>query len=322
MDIFVNDITLSFLQWFLVSLVAFLLGIFLGWWLWYKYRSLSLQLEAEKKREHELYTELEKDHAGLKYQYDESKKDASALKTSLNRCEADKAVLRHKLDKALAGEEGESMVAGASRSLGAREQVAPPVTDFSSIFTTDNLQIFEGIGPKIEKLLKEARIYTWHDLANAAPESLTTIIEGAGAQYKMHNPEDWPKQARMAIDGQWEDLISFQKARGSATDEGPSKVEKMAAKILGFSDNPDDLKIVEGIGPKIEKLLKDAGINNWSDLAASSADKLRGVLDAAGENFRLADPSTWPKQAELASAGKWKELSEYQEFLEGGKDPV
>ena len=93
------------------------------------------------------------------------------------------------------------------------------------------------------------------------------------------------------------------------------------AKKLGFSNNPNDLKIVEGIGPKIEGLLKDAGINTWSDLAAASVDKIQDVLNAAGDRFKLANPSTWPKQAKLAAEGKWSELTEYQDFLEGGVDP-
>ncbi|MCB0607248.1 MAG: hypothetical protein H6562_06030 [Lewinellaceae bacterium] len=102
--------------------------------------------------------------------------------------------------------------------------------------------------------------------------------------------------------------------------ENPSKVEKLIAKLMGFSNNPEDLKIVEGIGPKIEKLLKDGGIKTWSDLAAAAVDRIQQILDAAGDNYRLADPGTWPKQAELAAAGKWDELAEYQEHLQGGKE--
>ncbi|MCB0639433.1 MAG: hypothetical protein KDC54_22560, partial [Lewinella sp.] len=101
----------------------------------------------------------------------------------------------------------------------------------------------------------------------------------------------------------------------------PSKVEKLLAKILGFSNNPNDLKVVEGIGPKIEGLLKDAGINTWGALATTSVDRLKEVLTAAGDRYRLADPTSWPKQAELAAAGKWGELADYQEYLSGGKEP-
>lgn len=85
--------------------------------------------------------------------------------------------------------------------------------------------------------------------------------------------------------------------------------------------NPDDLKIVEGIGPKIEQLLNDGGIYTFRQLASSSQERLREILDNAGERFRIHDPGTWPKQASIAADGKWDELKEYQDYLVGGKDP-
>jgi large subunit ribosomal protein L27 len=83
---------------------------------------------------------------------------------------------------------------------------------------------------------------------------------------------------------------------------------------------PDDLKIVEGIGPKIEQLLKEGGINTWDDLATAEIDRLREILDAAGSRYQIHDPSTWPAQAKFATEGKWDELKEYQDMLMGGRD--
>ena len=83
---------------------------------------------------------------------------------------------------------------------------------------------------------------------------------------------------------------------------------------------PDDLKIVEGIGPKIETLLKEGGINNWDELAAAPVDRIKEILDAAGPRYQIHDPSSWPAQAKFAAEGKWDELKEYQEMLIGGRD--
>ncbi len=82
---------------------------------------------------------------------------------------------------------------------------------------------------------------------------------------------------------------------------------------------PDDLKVIEGIGPKIEQLLYEAGIRTYAQLAATPPDRLREILEAAGPRFRLADPTTWPEQAALAAAGRWDELSELQASLKGGR---
>lgn len=89
----------------------------------------------------------------------------------------------------------------------------------------------------------------------------------------------------------------------------------------GKSIKQDDLKIVEGIGPKIEGLLNDAGIVTWEDLANAPVDKVQAILDEAGPRYRMHDPNTWAKQARLAADGNWEELEAYQDHLDGGREP-
>jgi large subunit ribosomal protein L27 len=103
-------------------------------------------------------------------------------------------------------------------------------------------------------------------------------------------------------------------AAAETTEEAPK------AKATAKKPKLDDLKIVEGIGPKIEQLLKEGGINTWAELAAAEVDRLREILDAAGSRYQIHDPSTWPAQAKFAVDGKWDELKEYQEMLMGGRD--
>ena len=199
--------------------------------------------------------------------------------------------------------------------------------NYAALFGTDNLQIIEGIGPKVAELLSSNGIATWADLASKSPDEIKPILDAAGSAYKMMDPTSWPQQAKLAAEGQWAALIEFQKfldgGKESTGDfETPSKAEDMALKILGFSNNPEDLKIVEGIGPKIESLLKEGGINNWDDLATTLVARLYEILDAAGENYRLAKPVTWPRQAALAAEGRWDELKEYQKFLDKGSTPA
>ncbi|MEL7120542.1 MAG: helix-hairpin-helix domain-containing protein [Bacteroidota bacterium] len=199
--------------------------------------------------------------------------------------------------------------------------------NYSSIYANDNLQIIEGIGPKLEEVLKSGGINSWADMSAKTPEELSEIIVAANKRNKMHNTSSWPKQAQLAAQGKWDELIAYQRFLGAAGaeasgKENPSKVLKMAMTILGFSNNPEDLTIVEGIGPKIDGLMKAAGINTWSDLAATSVSKLKEILREAGDKYKLAVPDTWPKQAKLAAEGKWSELKDYQDFLDGGREPV
>ena len=81
---------------------------------------------------------------------------------------------------------------------------------------------------------------------------------------------------------------------------------------------PDDLKRIEGIGPKISSLLQDADIMTFAQLAETSVDRLKQIVDEAGL-LSIANPSTWPEQAALAAAGKWDELEVLQDELKGGR---
>ncbi len=83
----------------------------------------------------------------------------------------------------------------------------------------------------------------------------------------------------------------------------------------------DDLTIIEGIGPKISELLKVNGISTYRDLATHPAYKIKEILESAGSNYAMHDPSSWAEQAILASSEKWDELASLKEHLVGGKEP-
>ncbi|MEN9611462.1 MAG: hypothetical protein RLZZ628_2276 [Bacteroidota bacterium] len=82
---------------------------------------------------------------------------------------------------------------------------------------------------------------------------------------------------------------------------------------------PDDLKKIEGIGPKIEQILNDGGIHTFKQLAASNADHIKELLLNAGPRFRMHDPATWMQQADLAAKNDWTTLDSLQKALKGGR---
>lgn len=311
--------------WLLWTLGAFLLGALLYNLLFCRGKDAEIaRLKAESDGYHAKLTNAEKDRAGLQYQLDEAQKHIAALRADLNTCNADKAGLQAKL--AAIRDPGTGTGLGIADIPADDEPTARGGADYAAVLGTDNLQIIEGVGPKIEGLLHAAGYNTWGEVAAASVDDLQKVLDDAGSRYRLANPKTWPRQAELATKGQWDELIEYQKFLDTGRDStgsgsSPAKVEKLIAKKLGYSTNPEDLKIVEGIGPKIDGLLKDAGIKNWSDLAAASVDRLKEILAAAGDRYRLADPTTWPKQAGLAAEGKWDELNSYQDFLSGGKDP-
>lgn len=79
----------------------------------------------------------------------------------------------------------------------------------------------------------------------------------------------------------------------------------------------DDLKKLEGIGLKVEKILNNAGVTTYAGLAARGAKKIDEILDAA--NLQMMDSSGWIEQAVLAAKGDWDALDKLMDELKGGR---
>lgn len=96
-------------------------------------------------------------------------------------------------------------------------------------------------------------------------------------------------------------------------------IDLKAARAAGFKiKSADDLTVIEGIGPKINGLFKDAGLKTFAKVATATVPQMRKILDDAGPRYRIANPSTWAKQAKLAAGNKWAALNKLQDELSGG----
>lgn len=80
----------------------------------------------------------------------------------------------------------------------------------------------------------------------------------------------------------------------------------------------DNFEIIEGIGPKINDVMHVAGVHTFAALAALDIPAIAKILDAAGPNFKLANPETWAQQASLCASGHWEKLKAWQDELVAG----
>ena len=103
----------------------------------------------------------------------------------------------------------------------------------------------------------------------------------------------------------------------------PTKVDIEAAKLAGFkikqSEGLDDLTVIKGIGPKINDLIHNDGINTFTELASTRVEHIQKILEDAGSEFRLSKPGTWPAQADFSAANKWDRLKAWQDKLDVGE---
>ncbi|MGD2205303.1 MAG: hypothetical protein PVH17_00875 [Anaerolineae bacterium] len=100
----------------------------------------------------------------------------------------------------------------------------------------------------------------------------------------------------------------------------PARVAKVEALAPEEPAEADDLKLIEGIGPKISGVLQAAGITTFAQLAATDVSRIGQILEEESLRLRrLADPTTWPEQAQLAADSEWEALEALQRELKGGR---
>ena len=209
----------------------------------------------------------------------------------------------------------------------------------------DDLTAIKQIGPFLQDQLNQVDIYRYEQIAEWTEADVTTYTELIGYLPGMIERDDWVGQARRladaaaphdtAVDRQTPNtppkpaeangavimpskLNSLPPDPASRTAAGPVEGQPAAAPPTPDPAKDGNLRMIEGIGPRISQLLHENGITNLGKLAATSVEDLNGLLDTAGGSFRLHNPETWPAQAALAAKGKYEELRTWQDELKGG----
>ena len=85
----------------------------------------------------------------------------------------------------------------------------------------------------------------------------------------------------------------------------------------GAKKPADDLTVLEGVGPKVAKILTEAGYATFADLAKADPAEVDKVLDA--NKLQMLDSAGWIDQARLAAAGDMEGLAKLQDELKGGR---
>lgn len=163
----------------------------------------------------------------------------------------------------------------------------------------DDLTKIEGIGPKIAEHLATAGITTFTQLTQASAAELKDFLAAGG--FDSQDPTTWADQAQLAAVGEWDKLSQWQD-------------QLNGGRVVAS----DDLTKIEGIGPQVAGLLNSVGLMSFQQLAQTTPDQIKEVLNHAGGIMATMNPSTWPDQAQLAAAGEWDKLKEWQDVLDGG----
>jgi predicted flap endonuclease-1-like 5' DNA nuclease len=102
----------------------------------------------------------------------------------------------------------------------------------------------------------------------------------------------------------------------AVAEPAPAPAEE-AAPAVETAAAPDDLTLIEGIGPKSAAALNQAGITTFAQVAAMTAEQLEQTIKGRGIRL-VGSAASWPQQAALAATGDFAALAELQAKLKGG----
>lgn len=311
---------------------AFLFGLWFGWILWSRYRQTAEKLRLDNESLNASLNALRAELDSLKTKLADAENDRSALTTQVQNLswENDNArgqllVLQSDLSKIQ--ERNRQLESEAGLSL------APdtPENDVPLEITTPVPVVFEEETPAPEKenTAQERGIWAGQPLEEPEEEN-TPEPEYATADemsvpesvYTAEEAEQWiPELPPLERKEDGVTMIALSELVAPAAEPEIVETEPKSVVATVITGPRDDLKIVEGIGPKIEELLFNAGVTTYGQLAATSVQQLKDILADAGARFAMHDPGTWSAQALLAANGEWENLKAYQDFLNAGKRP-
>ncbi len=188
---------------------------------------------------------------------------------------------------------------------------APGEESETAVMIVDAIESEDELAELEEEVVEEALLALEEDLGQSIDDADVTIYMGT--------TEDETGQPYGAV-------VAVASRRVAATADtmtpatGRGRLSDTVMQFGGQQPRPQDLQLVEGIGPKIAALLIENNVNDLGQLAVTPVERLREILAGAGRRFRLADPGTWPRQAQLAAAGEWAALTQLQTELKAGRE--
>lgn len=78
----------------------------------------------------------------------------------------------------------------------------------------DDIEVVEGIGPKIAELLHNDGIHSFRELSMVSVDRFNRVLEAGGPRFKLANPGTWAEQARLLAEGEY---VAFEKLKDELT---------------------------------------------------------------------------------------------------------
>lgn len=190
------------------------------------------------------------------------------------------------------------------------------------------------VGAKVVKHLKGDKVIVFkkkrrkgYQKKNGHRQALSQIIiesivaSGAKKAAPLKAAKAAPAAPKAKAEVKKETKAAAPKAAAKAEPKKETKAKAPAAKAAPkkAATKADDLKKIEGVGPKAMEAMVNAGLDTFAKVAKAKPEAIATILTEASSRMAHLVTDTWPEQAKLAADGKWDELAALQAKLDGGK---
>ncbi len=180
----------------------------------------------------------------------------------------------------------------------------------------DDLKLIFGIGPKIEQMLNEQGVRHFRDIAawdDADVSRYSEMLEGFPDRIER---DEWVLSAQQIQAGtyNWEERrkareTAAKTVKSSEMAKASNETRRVAVTADGRKttrkDGMDDLKLIFGIGTKIEKMLNRKGVKRFEDIAAWGEADIKRFSDMLEGFPDRIERDEWVLSAKQIIAGTY-----------------
>ena len=304
----------------IMLLGAFLLGLWLGWALWSRYKEMADQLRMENMSNLATAESLRTELATARTRITVLETDGnnfSAQVISLNRNNDNMRNRITELESELAA--ASTHIRQLETELGLSYGPDTYIADDIPLEINDIHPDDYPVATELEEMETEVDLLPMEEEIEEEELAVAHLETPAILNIEPMPVETLPKEVVITIPE-----MTFSVPINNPTTIIPSVPEPVVESTPLVVTPPlaveaDDLTVIEGIGPKIQMLFNQYGIYTYRQLAETDVSRMKEILAAAGPQLAMHDPGTWPSQANLAANDQWEALKSIQGFLKGGK---
>lgn len=175
------------------------------------------------------------------------------------------------------------------------EKSAPTQVKTAPTAKHDDLELIWGVGPGIAKLLNSQGVTRFEQIANWSDKDIARLDSALPNFKGRATSEKWVDQAKKLASG-WRPEREI----------GDRPQDILTAPRGGQAD---DLKLIWGVGPKLEQMLNEAGFYHFDQIATWTDKEIAWVDTKLGEFAGRAVRDRWVEQCKKLASG-WRPESD------------